>query len=339
MINKAAYDTVKSMQSANWQQQLRLSIKDPETLLKELNLSHELISMSENSCHDMPLRVPRGFVSRMEKNNPHDPLLRQVLPLVEEERQHPDFSHDPVGELGKSNQSGVLHKYHGRALLITTGACAIHCRYCFRRHFPYEDENAANQNWNTAINYLEKDSSIKEVILSGGDPLALADDKLSQLIQRLEGVTHLKRLRIHTRMPVVLPDRVTGVFMDTLSNSRLTPLTVIHTNHPNELNNDVQLALAELKQAGLVVMNQSVLLNGINDDWETLAELSEALFESGVLPYYLHLLDPVSGATHFDVDEDRARVIMQGLRKHLSGYLIPRLVRERAGADYKLPVL
>ena len=338
VINKAAYDTLKSMQSANWQEQIRTSIKSPETLLKHLDICSREIDLSVNSLRHFPVKVPLGFVDRMQKGNPADPLLRQVLPLAAEDEDLPHFSSDPVGELARRTGTGILHKYHGRALLITTGACAIHCRYCFRRHFPYEEEHTTG-NWGKPLEYLGKDTSIKEIILSGGDPLALSDTKLLNLINRLAAIPAIKRLRIHSRIPVVIPARVTDDLVQVLSQSRLTPIAVIHCNHPGELDERVGDALIKLRNAGIVVLNQSVMLKGVNDDWNTIAALCERLIEYGVLPYYLHMLDPVAGAAHFNVPDEAAGTIMEDLRIHLPGFLVPRLVREQAGAPYKIPIL
>lgn len=339
MINKAAYDTLKTMSSANWQEQLRNTVRNPTVLADLLNLPVSGLQLPEKSLRDFPLKVPRGFVDRMQKNTLDDPLLRQVLPLAAEDGERPGFNRDPVGEATSHRAPGLLQKYHGRALLITTGACAVHCRYCFRRHFPYGEGSAVGDNWHIALELLARDPGISEVILSGGDPLVLGDEKLLGLIQRLDRIPQLRRLRIHSRIPVVLPERITVDLIASLLQIRLTPVLVIHCNHPGELDSQVTDALLQIRQAGIVVLNQSVLLNGVNDSWETIASLSERLFQCGVLPYYLHLLDPVAGAAHFQVSMETPAAIMEELRKHLPGYLVPRLVREQAGAPYKIPVL
>lgn len=308
-------------------------------LVELLGLTGSRLQLAEKSLQEFPLKVPPGFIDRMRKNDPDDPLLRQVLPQAEEDVDRPGFTRDPVGETLRHPTPGLLQKYNGRALLITTGACAVHCRYCFRRHFPYGHENPATAHWKQALESLAQDSSVNEIILSGGDPLVLADDKLFDLIRRLEVIPHLKRLRIHSRMPVVVPERITDELISGLSASRLTPVLVIHCNHPNEINNQVAAALTRLRRAGIVLLNQSVLLQGVNDHWEPLAALSESLFDYGVLPYYLHVLDPVAGAAHFYVPVETATKILEDLRIHLPGYLVPRLVREQIGAPYKIPLL
>lgn len=339
MITKAAYDTLKAMQISSWQDELRNTIRDPNELLRQLGISPLTVALAKKSLQTFPLRVPVNFVARMQKNNIDDPLLQQVLPLSNEESNVAGFLQDPLDELNKQTTAGVLHKYHGRALLVTTGVCAIHCRYCFRRHFPYTEENASKQNWQDAVKYIAQDHTITEVILSGGDPLALHDEKLADLIMLLEEIPHLRRLRIHTRMPVIIPSRITDPLLSKLTETRLKTVIVVHVNHPNEIDNQAALALKKLSQAHLSVLNQSVLLKKVNDRMEPLLELSERLFDCDVLPYYLHMLDPVAGASHFNVTEQKALEIMQDLRAHLPGYLVPRLVREQPGAAYKIPVL
>lgn len=339
MIYKAAYDTLKTMSRANWQEQLRNAVRDPAMLFKELDLTMGPESLPHASLQDFPLMVPRRWLKRINSGNLDDPLLRQVLPLAEEDTEHPGFTLDPVGESARRPAPGLLQKYHGRALLITTGACAVHCRYCFRRHFPYADDNVVSNNWNASLELLAEDPGISEIILSGGDPLVLGEEKLAGLIQRLEHIPHLQRLRIHSRIPVVLPERITDELIDLLLRSRLTPVLVIHCNHPDELDPQVIASLQRFRNAGIVVLNQSVLLNGINDSWEIIATLNESLFHCGVLPYYLHLLDPVAGAAHFQVPMETASAIVEQLRRHLPGYLVPKMVREQSGAPYKIPIL
>ena len=305
-------------------------------LLKQLNIDPASIALAVKGLTDFPFKAPPSFIQRMGSGDPADPLLRQVLPLAEEDQALPGFSADPLGEVSREAVPGVLHKYHGRALLITTGVCAIHCRYCFRRHFPYQAREATQQTWQPALDYLAEDPSIHEVILSGGDPLSLADGKLAGLLQSLADISHLKSLRIHSRIPVVQPERITPTLLQMLLNSRLQPIMVIHCNHPNEINNEAGAALAAMHQSGITLLNQSVLLRGVNDDLGVLTTLSEKLFEHRVLPYYLHLLDPVDGAAHFDVPEAEALRIMHELSSRLPGYLVPRLVREQPGAPYKI---
>jgi EF-P beta-lysylation protein EpmB len=271
----------------------------------------------------------------MRRGDPRDPLLRQVLPLAEEHLAAPGFSTDPVGDLAAMASPGVLHKYQGRVLLTATGACAVHCRYCFRRHFPYTESSAGTDHWQAALDYLAQEPSLREVILSGGDPLTLSERRLAEFIRAAAGIAHLERLRIHTRLPVVLPERITPELVRTLSSTRLSTVVVIHANHANEIDDAVIDALAPMRAAGVTLLNQSVLLRDVNDSAGALVALSETLFAAGVLPYYLHLLDRVQGAAHFEVPEDEARALMQQLTSRLPGYLVPRLVREIAGAPAK----
>ncbi len=320
-----------------WQQELAHAVTDPAELVRLLGLDRSLIEPARAAAHRFGLRVPRGYVARMRPGDPTDPLLRQVLPLATENVAAPDFSLDPVGDLSSMAVPGVLHKYEGRVLLTITGACAVHCRYCFRRHFPYANANPASEQWGAALAYIATDPSIREVILSGGDPLTLADDKLAGLSCRLNDIAHLERVRIHTRLPIVLPTRVTRELCRTIRVSRLRVVIVVHANHANEVVTDVATALHDLRDAGAMLLNQSVLLAGVNDNADALCALSERLFATGVLPYYLHLLDRVQGAAHFDVDHARAEHLWRDMAARLPGYLVPRLVREVAGAAYKLP--
>lgn len=314
------------------------AVRDPAELIALLDLPRDLLPAAREAARDFSLRVPRAFLARMRKGDPNDPLLRQVLARAEERLEVPGFVADPVGDLNASRGAGVLQKYRGRALLVTTGACAVHCRYCFRRHFPYGAENASHADFGAALALLTTDQDIREVILSGGDPLMLDDDRLGTLVERLARIPHLERLRIHSRLPIVLPERVTEALLHTLTGSRLSCVMVVHVNHANELDATTVDALCAMKAVGITLLNQSVLLAGVNDDEEQLATLSEALFSAGVLPYYLHMLDPVSGAAHFAVAEARAIEIMERLRARLPGYLLPRLVREIAGEPSKTPV-
>ena len=319
-----------------WQSALARAITDPAELLTAVGLGMEWLPAAQAAARLFPLRVPRGFVARMRQGDPHDPLLRQVLPLAEECLGTAGFGADPVGDLSAMAVPGVLHKYQGRALLTITGACAVHCRYCFRRHFPYSDANPAADHWSRALDYIANDDSITEVILSGGDPLSLSDRRLADLSRRLGGIAHLRRLRVHTRLPIVLPERVDGELLGWLGTTRLRTVMVVHANHANEIDSPVMAALARLKTAGVELLNQSVLLRGVNDDAGSLISLSEKLFQAGVLPYYLHLLDKVQGAAHFEVNEAAAQSLMAELHRRLPGYLVPRLVREIAGAPGKV---
>lgn len=326
-------------QAQAWQQELARAVTRPDELARMLELDDHWLAGARAAAHLFPLRVPRGYVARMVPGDVHDPLLRQVLPLDAECAPRPGFSHDPVGDLHSMVRPGVLHKYHGRVLLIATGACAIHCRYCFRRHFPYGDAHASAEQWTPALDYIREDPSISEVILSGGDPLTLADHRLSALLEALERIEQLERIRIHTRLPVVLPERITPELVRLLTGSRLKAVVVIHANHPRELDPAVGETLAALAEAGATLLNQAVLLRGINDDGPTQADLCLRLFEQRTMPYYLHMLDPVEGAAHFQVPADLGLEIMEYLRTRLPGYLLPRLVREQPGNPAKTPVI
>jgi len=323
----------------NWQLQLAEAFNTIEDLCRYLQLSPADLPVSATAAKAFPLRVPLSFAACMEKGNPHDPLLRQVLPVNEETIVYPGFSNDPVGDLPAATQSSVLHKYHGRVLLINTGSCAINCRYCFRRNFPYADLQLSKQKETAAIQYIEDDASISEVILSGGDPLLLNDSRLCQLIERLNGITHLKRIRIHSRLPIVLPARITDELISALRLSPKQIIIVVHCNHANEINDRVIAACNALKNNGITLLNQSVLLKGVNDHAETLCELSEQLFSHGIIPYYLHLLDKATGTGHFEVSEAEALALIQQIQAALPGYLVPKLVKEQAGGASKQTIL
>ena len=300
-------------------------------MLERLGLAAGEIPLANRSLDTFPVRVPSHFLGKIRSGDPGDPLLRQVLPFGDEDLDRDGYSTDPLAEQERLAAPGVLHKYHGRVLLIATAACAIHCRYCFRRHFPYGENNSAKAGWTPALDYIGNDTSISEVILSGGDPLTLADGKLEGLIARLTEIRHLKRLRIHTRIPSALPDRITPSLLDILTAGRLDTVLVSHSNHPNEVDAGVETAFKLIRTAGIPMLNQAVLLKGINDDASVLARLFERLFTCGVLPYYLHMPDKVAGTGHYDVELGRAQSIMEELRKKLPGYLVPRLVRELPG--------
>lgn len=330
--------TVQGKNVPAWQRALAQAIRDPAELLQGLGLDPSLAAGRVASARRFPLRVPRGYAARMTPGDPDDPLLMQVLPRTLEDNEVSGFEADPVGDHAAMSRPGVLHKYHGRVLLVTTGACGIHCRYCFRRHFPYSEANPRPDQWGDAIDYIASDTSIREVILSGGDPLSLPDTTLSDLVARLEAIPHLTTLRIHTRMPVVLPERVDTNLTRWLLGTRLQRVVVLHANHPNELDTVVGAACERLRAAGAVLLNQAVLLRGVNDSVEPLAELSNRLFAFGALPYYLHLLDPVRGASHFEVSDFEGGRLIADLARILPGYLVPRLVREQPGAPGKTPV-
>ncbi|MCR4300122.1 MAG: EF-P beta-lysylation protein EpmB [Sulfuricaulis sp.] len=332
-------NTSELRQVPTWQSQLARAINDPVELLAAVGLGEEWLPAARAAARLFPLRVPREFVARMRQGDPHDPLLRQVLPLAEECLTAAGFEADPVGDLAAMAVPGVLHKYQGRVLLTVTGACAVHCRYCFRRHFPYADANPAADQWRTALEYIAGDNSITEIILSGGDPLTQSDRRLSQLVRSLESIPHLRRLRLHTRVPIVLPDRVNEEMLAWIRCTRFKTVIVLHINHAREIDHSVRSMAKALKAAGVELLNQSVLLRGVNDSPETLASLSEQLFEVGVLPYYLHMLDRVQGAAHFEVTDSVAKSLMRELSKRLPGYLVPRLVRELPGMPGKISVM
>ena len=326
-----------SSPAVDWRQLWRDAITDAGELLELLGLQ-QLIGQLPPADAGFPLRVPRGFVARMRHGDARDPLLLQVLPQLAELDEVPGFVVDAVGDMAAREVRGVLHKYQGRALLIASGSCAINCRYCFRRHFPYGEEMAAAGQWRQALEHLRRDTTITELILSGGDPLALATGKLEELSRGLAELPHVSRLRIHTRLPVVLPERIDSAFVAWLAALPLQKVVVLHANHANELDADVDAACARLRDAGATLLNQSVLLRGVNDDADALADLSERLFAAGVLPYYLHQLDRVQGTAHFEVDDARALALMDTLRARLPGYLVPRLVREVGGDASKRPL-
>ncbi len=313
------------------------AVTDPGELLRLLELPASLLPAARTAARRFSLRVPRGFVQLMEPGNPADPLLRQVLPLARELEEHPGFVDDPLDEHQALQGPGVLSKYRGRSLLIASPACAIHCRYCFRREFPYSENRASWQHWRHSLDLLRADSGVEEVILSGGDPLSLDDGRLEELVRGLEDIPHLRRLRIHSRLPVVIPERITDPLVKLLSNTRLRPILVVHCNHPRELGDDFTQAMARLRPVASL-LNQSVLLQDVNDDAHSLSNLSRQLFDRDILPYYIHLMDRVRGAAHFEVSEHKARRLMDALRAELPGYLVPRLVREQAGKAAKTPI-
>jgi EF-P beta-lysylation protein EpmB len=317
-----------------WQSALNQAVRSVRELLQLLKLEHTTPAICPDA-REFPLRVPHSFVRRMVPGNAYDPLLRQVLPLPEEREATPGFHLDPLGERESMPAPGLLHKYHGRALLTLTGACAVHCRYCFRRHFPYGAANPGASHWEAVLAYLVRHEEIGELILSGGDPFVLPDARLSELAREIAGIPHVRTLRIHTRLPIVLPERVDENLLAWLGNHPQRTVLVVHCNHPNEIDESVCATMDTLRQAGVILLNQSVLLKGINDDATTLIRLSEALFAAGILPYYLHQLDRVQGGAHFEVDDGTARRLMEHLHVALPGYLVPRLVREIPDAPGK----
>jgi EF-P beta-lysylation protein EpmB len=316
---------------------MKEAVRDPAELIRLLDLPTSLVEPARAAARQFGLFVPRGYLARMHPGNPADPLLRQVLPLGDELAEVPGFTADPVGDASARAAPGLLHKYAGRVLLVTTGACAVHCRYCFRRHYPYDEGPRSLVEWEPALAAIADDPSIEEVILSGGDPLVLVDDLLEPLVRRLEAIPHLQRLRVHTRLPIVIPERVCDSLLRWFSSvgTRLTPVCVVHANHAQELDAAVGESLARLQRAGVLLLNQAVLLRGVNDTVEAQAALSRRLVELGVVPYYLHQLDRVAGASHFEVPEAQGLQLVDTLRRTLPGYLVPRYVRETAGGDCK----
>jgi L-lysine 2,3-aminomutase len=318
---------------ASWQRELAAAIEDPLELCRLLQLDAGVALGAQRAAGGFRLRVPRGYVARMRRGDPNDPLLRQVLPQAAELIERAGYCADPLEEATSRRAPGLLHKYHGRALLVTTGACAVHCRYCFRREYPYGRVQGA---WLAdALRTIREDSSIEEVILSGGDPLTLATGRLARLTDQLAEVPHVRRLRLHTRTPIVLPERVDESLCQWLASLPWRPVLVLHANHARDVDFQVRAAMRRLRATEATLLNQAVLLAGVNDSVKALEELSESLWEAGILPYYLHLLDPVRGTAHFDVTEQRARELMAGLASRLPGYLVPRLVRESAGEPAK----
>ena len=323
---------------ASWQRQLSQAIRDPATLCKRLNLDDSWLPGAATGHQLFEICVPDAYLTRIAPNDPNDPLLRQVLPVSDEAATPQGYVTDPLEEAEHQPVKGLIHKYANRVLLIASPNCAINCRYCFRRHFPYSDNSPSRAQWQEALDYLRIDTSLNEAILSGGDPLAANDRQLAWLVEQLENIPHLKRLRIHTRLPVVIPDRIDDALLGWLAATRLQKVMVLHINHANEIDQAVIDACTRLKQAGVTLLNQSVLLRGINDSVSALATLSERLFEAGVLPYYLHVVDPVQGAAHFDVPDEEAKALVKQLLEHLPGFLMPRLVREVPGNASKTPL-
>lgn len=319
----------------DWIAQLADVITDPGELLRILSIDdHPELQAGSDARSLFALRVPRSFAARMVPGDPNDPLLRQVLTARDEFIQTPGYSTDPLEEQDNAIP-GLLHKYQNRALMILKGGCAVNCRYCFRRHFPYGENQGNKRTWQGAVDYIRQHPELDEIIFSGGDPLMAKDHELDWIISELEGIPHLKRLRIHSRLPIVIPARITDALVDRLARSRLQILLVNHINHAQEIDAEFTAAMARLRQAGVTLLNQSVLLRGVNDNPQTLATLSNALFDAGVMPYYLHVLDRVQGAAHFMVGDDEAREIMQGLMKRVSGYMVPKLTREIGGEPSK----
>mgnify|MGYP000249063268 FL=1 len=319
----------------DWRTQLRKAYRSPAQLLAALDFDAQQILAMTAADQGFSTLVPHAFVQKMAKQDTNDPLLLQVLPQAAEAVAHPDFNTDPLQEASYNPQPGVVHKYKGRALLIAAGHCAINCRYCFRRHYPYNEQRRARSEWQQSLGYIESKPDIEEIILSGGDPLVLTDPQLFELISAIEAISHVKRLRIHSRLPIVLPARITHRFCERLASSRLDFVIVVHANHANELGDDVAQACSLLRQHCVQLLNQSVLLAQVNDSLAALKHLSERLFEIGILPYYLHLPDHVAGTTHFFVSLERGQALIAQMQATMSGYLVPKLAREEPGNSSK----
>jgi L-lysine 2,3-aminomutase len=326
------------LQTTRWQEELSQAVRDPRELFELLELDPSTLPAALAAHQDFKLMAPRPYLAKIRKRDINDPLLAQILPLGAELAAAPGYNADPLGENSANPAPGLIHKYHGRVLLIVSPVCAIHCRYCFRRHFPYEDNQPGRKEWQQALSYISNDSSISEVIFSGGDPLAANDHQLAWLSAQIAAFPHIKRLRVHTRFPVVIPSRINNSCLQWLRDSRLKTSVVLHVNHPNELGEDTRGAVERLKASGIDVLNQAVLLKGVNDNAETLITLSEKLYDTGILPYYLHVLDTVQGAAHFTVARHKIIDLQQHLLTKLPGYLVPKIVIEQSGASSKLPI-
>lgn len=321
----------------SWQKELANVVTNPEELLKLLLIEPNNYLQHFKARQLFPVRVPRPFIDKMVKGDINDPLLKQVMPLNSEFLITDGFTTDPLEE-HDTVAKGLLHKYKHRVLMIVKAGCAINCRYCFRRHFPYQDNSPSKADWQEALNYIAKHSEINEVIFSGGDPLMANDNHLHWLITQIENIPHVNRLRLHTRLPVVIPQRITPALVEALKNSRLKTTIVLHINHSNEIDKALEDALEPLRVARIPLFNQSVLLKGINDNADTLVTLSEKLFDTGIQPYYLHMFDKVQGVAHFEVEEKNAVKIVNDTMAILPGFLMPKLVREIAGEANKTPI-
>jgi len=337
-------------QPANWQRELAQAVRSGEELLRRLGLNpddlqtQQLLQIAgiqladQDTLRRFPVLVPENFLARMKPGDPYDPLLRQVLPLAHESLFVAGFVPDAVGDLDARRMPGVLQKYAGRVLLIATSVCAIHCRYCFRRDYPYAEEPRRLQDWQPALDEIAADSSITEVIFSGGDPLMLNDARLQVLCSAIDQIPHVERIRFHTRLPIVLPSRVTAELIALLTGFRAQPIMVVHANHGNELTGDCVHALRTLVQSGIPVLNQAVLLAGVNDNLGALEALCRRLINLGVMPYYLHQLDRVTGTAHFEANRELGQHLIRQLAARLPGYAIPRFVQEIPGQPHKTPL-
>ncbi len=322
----------------SWQAIVKSAIRDSGQLLQRLDLAGHLPG-SPTEEKNFPTFVPETWLRRIQPGDPQDPLLLQVLPRLAEDAVVPGFVTDAVGDLEAEQAPGLIQKYHGRALLITSGACAVHCRYCFRRHYPYGQAPVSMPQFDDALEVVRQDTQIDEVILSGGDPLMMVDNKLQQLIEMIEAIEHVRRLRIHTRLPVLIPQRVTSGLVGMLKKTRLAKIVVLHINHPQEIDADVRQAMLQLVECHALLLNQAVLLKGVNDDLETLITLSKQLVDSHCQPYYLHQLDRVAGVAHFEVPEAEGCKLIEQMRGRLPGYAVPRYVRESPGESSKTVIV
>ncbi|VUD51678.1 L-lysine 2,3-aminomutase [Thalassocella blandensis] len=330
--------TITTWQSLSWQEELSQLITDPETLLDLVQLDKTLLPQAKKAAELFPLRTTPSFARRIRPGDINDPLLRQILPIDQELHSPMEYSTDPLAEVHSTVAKGLIHKYEGRVLLVAASQCAINCRYCFRRHFDYAGNTPSRGEWQAALTYIQQNDSIEEVILSGGDPLAISDKQIQWLISEICQIPHITRLRIHTRLPIVLPSRMTSGLLDILSQHRLQSVLVVHCNHAQEIDEEVSNALQAIAQAGITLLNQTVLLRGINDDANSLTTLSKRLFSARALPYYLHLLDKVNGASHFNVEESDAIDLHRQLLASLPGYLVPKLVKEVPDKPSKVPI-
>jgi EF-P beta-lysylation protein EpmB len=325
----------KNSPHKSWQHEMGEAFTKLDELLSFLRLDINDLSNYNKAHQTFPLLVSRSYAERMTKSDPNDSLLRQVLPSPAELITHPDYTRDPVGDQQASVIPGLIHKYHGRILIVTTGACAIHCRYCFRRAFPYSDNSANPSQTESIMRYLRDNTDIQEVIFSGGDPLMMNDQRLANYFKQLTEIKHIKRIRIHSRLPIVLPSRITDDLLSLFDSLPQQLILVVHTNHAQELSSDVEHALSKLRQVIPHLFNQTVLLKGVNDNANTLIKLSHRLFDQHVIPYYLHTLDKIEGAQHFDIPLEEAFELYKKLQSALPGYLVPKLVKEEAGKPHK----
>ncbi|MCK5356112.1 MAG: EF-P beta-lysylation protein EpmB [Methyloprofundus sp.] len=327
-----------TLATETWRQALSEAFTNIDDLCQYLQIQPEQILVSKAAADKFTLRVPRAYAARIKKNAPDDPLLKQILPNQHETELLPGYSDNPVGDLEAIAAPGIIHKYQGRVLLIITGHCAINCRYCFRKAFPYNDQQLGRQKLQAALNYIESDPSITEVILSGGDPLTLSDFRLGEILSGLNQIKHLRRIRIHTRIPIVLPERITENLLTAFKQSYKSLIIVVHCNHSNEIDQSVIDACKTITKHNITLLNQAVLLKGVNDSVDQLCQLSETLIVAGIIPYYLHLLDKVSGTHHFDVNRTTAIALIEAVKLRLPGYLVPKLVNEVAGTPSKTAV-